>query len=175
MMSAPGASVFRRHLYLFALSFVSLFVELLLVRWVSTEVRIFAYFRNLVLVSCFIGLGIGFNLKRFRPGLLASVALMTVLAGLIHPRAELAGVSLRKVPDYLVFPEFHYWYSSGGSTLAKMALGFSLTTLTAVLLAAVFSRSAGCWARSSSARRTGCAITASTWPAACWAPGASPR
>ncbi len=36
-----------------------LFLEMLLVRWVGTEVRIFAYLQNAVLVSAFLGLGLG--------------------------------------------------------------------------------------------------------------------
>jgi hypothetical protein len=124
--------------YLFAISFISLFLELLLIRWIGSEIRIFAYFRNLVLISCFLGLGIGFNIKRFRPGLVWSLVLMSILVALAHPRAELAGVSLRKIPEYLVFSEFHYWYSSGESTLLKMGVGFLMTAVVVVLLAGIF-------------------------------------
>ena len=38
---------------------VGLFLELLLIRWISTEIRIFAYLQNTVLVVCFLGLGMG--------------------------------------------------------------------------------------------------------------------
>jgi hypothetical protein len=38
---------------------LGLFLELLLIRWVSTEIRIFAYLQNTVLVICFLGLGMG--------------------------------------------------------------------------------------------------------------------
>jgi len=44
---------------LFVLSVASLFVELLLIRWIGTEVRIFAYLQNTILVVCFLGLGVG--------------------------------------------------------------------------------------------------------------------
>ena len=40
-------------------SFVVLFQELTLIRWMSTEVRVLAYFPNIVLISAFLGLGIG--------------------------------------------------------------------------------------------------------------------
>ena len=46
-------------LALFAISVIGLFLELLLIRWVSTEIRIFAYLQNTVLVVCFLGLGMG--------------------------------------------------------------------------------------------------------------------
>ena len=44
---------------LFLISFVMLFLEIFLVRWISTEVRIFSYVSNLVLLACFLGMGIG--------------------------------------------------------------------------------------------------------------------
>jgi hypothetical protein len=45
-------------------SFLSLFVEMLMIRWVSSEIRIFAYFKNFVLVACFLGFGLGCYLDR---------------------------------------------------------------------------------------------------------------
>jgi len=45
---------------LFWLSVLSLFCELLIIRWLATEIRIFAYFKNLPLMSAFLGLGLGF-------------------------------------------------------------------------------------------------------------------
>src|SRR5579862_1543014 len=44
---------------LFLVSFASLYVEILLIRWIGTEVRLFAYFQNLTLVACFLGFGLG--------------------------------------------------------------------------------------------------------------------
>jgi hypothetical protein len=40
-------------------SFLVLFQELALIRWLSGEVRVLAYFPNIVLISAFLGLGIG--------------------------------------------------------------------------------------------------------------------
>lgn len=47
-------------LELLLLSVLALFCELLVIRWLSTEVRIFAYFKNLPLTAAFLGLGLGF-------------------------------------------------------------------------------------------------------------------
>src|SRR5919197_2550520 len=44
---------------IFFISILSLFLETLFIRWVGTEVRIFAYLQNTILVVCFLGLGIG--------------------------------------------------------------------------------------------------------------------
>lgn len=51
---------------LFWLSFISLFVELLIIRWMSMDIRAFAVFRTFPLVTCFVGLGIGCALARDR-------------------------------------------------------------------------------------------------------------
>jgi len=39
-------------------SFLSLFLELLMIRWISSEILIFAYFKNFVLIACFLGFGL---------------------------------------------------------------------------------------------------------------------
>ena len=49
----------QRPLALFAISFASLFAELALIRWIGSEVRVFAYCKNLVLLAAFLGLGWG--------------------------------------------------------------------------------------------------------------------
>src|SRR5574341_913698 len=41
------------------LSTLILFLEMLLVRWLGTELRVFAYLQNGVLVAAFLGLGLG--------------------------------------------------------------------------------------------------------------------
>jgi spermidine synthase len=45
-------------------SFLVLFAELAFIRWIAVEVRIFAYFKNLALLLCFLGFGIGCALVR---------------------------------------------------------------------------------------------------------------
>ena len=49
----------RTAVELFAASCVVLFQELALIRWLPGQVRVLAYFPNLVLISAFLGLGIG--------------------------------------------------------------------------------------------------------------------
>ena len=46
-------------LRLFLISFLSLYFEFVLIRWLPSEIRILAYFSNVTLVSCILGLGIG--------------------------------------------------------------------------------------------------------------------
>src|SRR3984957_6785336 len=50
----------RRHgLELFCLSFLALFLELMVIRWAPAVVRLIAYYANLMLISSFLGLGMG--------------------------------------------------------------------------------------------------------------------
>ena len=70
---------------LFVISVVGLYLELLLIRWVSTEIRIFAYLQNTVLVVCFLGLGMGcwdcrkpFVLRQILVPLLILVGLLAI-------------------------------------------------------------------------------------------------
>lgn len=77
----------RRRLFL--LSAIALFVELALIRWLSCEVRIFAYFKNLILIACFLGFGVGFHRARRGARLGTSLAaLLGVIAVVaLPPRA----------------------------------------------------------------------------------------
>ncbi|MDZ4834902.1 MAG: hypothetical protein SGJ27_14080 [Candidatus Melainabacteria bacterium] len=50
-------------LELLILSLVSLFLELLIVRWMSADFRAFSVFKTFPLVTCFVGLGVGFAAK----------------------------------------------------------------------------------------------------------------
>jgi spermidine synthase len=65
---------------LFLASVLTLFAELALIRWVATEVRVFAYVKNLALLLCFLGFGLGCALARQRPRWQTAV---TALVGLI--------------------------------------------------------------------------------------------
>src|SRR5213080_4061429 len=55
-------------------SFLTLFAELAFIRWIAVEVRAFAYFKNLALLLCFVGFGLGCALARQVPRSLAGIA-----------------------------------------------------------------------------------------------------
>lgn len=66
-------------------SMLSLFLEMLMIRWVSSEIRVFAYFKNLVLLACFLGFGLGCYLCRRRVQLIAMLAPILVLTVILKP------------------------------------------------------------------------------------------
>src|SRR5258708_9465807 len=62
---------------------LGLFLELLLIRWISSEITIFAYFKNFVLIACFLGFGLGAHLSKQPVNLLSICAPMAYFALLI--------------------------------------------------------------------------------------------
>src|SRR5262249_16851128 len=66
------------------ISLLSLFMELLLIRWVSSEIRVFAYFKSFVLIGCFLGFGLGCYLTRTRIRLAQTLIPLIALAVLIE-------------------------------------------------------------------------------------------
>ncbi len=56
-----------------------LFVELLLIRWIPSEVRYIGFFSNFVLMASFLGIGLGILLGRRRQ--LESIAVFPILLG----------------------------------------------------------------------------------------------
>lgn len=100
-------------------SLLSLFMELLMIRWISSEIRIFAYFKNFVLIACFLGFGLGCYLARRKTNLLLMLVPLLVLASLVQaPWIALrsmvsqlpafvgasAGVQVWGVPSALMLP-----------------------------------------------------------------------
>ena len=82
MQGGQDKSLGRRDVELFVVSALILYLELLLIRWIGTEIRVFAYLGNLVLVVCFFGVGLGCYLASHPSNpmkLAVSVLLLVVL------------------------------------------------------------------------------------------------
>jgi SAM-dependent methyltransferase len=80
----PCGMTHSRRLVLFLASFLMLYFELALIRWVPGHVRVLAYFTNFVLIACFFGMGLGMvlsksgrDLGRWAP---AAITLLVLLA-----------------------------------------------------------------------------------------------
>jgi hypothetical protein len=79
----PGRSISL----LFLASFVALYFELIVIRYLSTEIRVFAYLKNLALIASFFGIGLGMirekppqALKRLFPLIAAALLLLITFA-----------------------------------------------------------------------------------------------
>jgi spermidine synthase len=82
-------------------SFLSLFVEMVMIRWVSSEIRIFAYFKNFVLVACFLGFGLGCYLCRRRVQLSAMIAPLLLLTVLLKSPLSPLHRTISELPQLL--------------------------------------------------------------------------
>ena len=95
---------------LMLISLTSLFLELLLIRWVASEIRVFAYFKSLVLISCFLGFGLGCYLTRKKIRISYTIMPLIVLVLLV----ELPWTPLRRLITNLSgfigwFSDMHIW------------------------------------------------------------------
>jgi spermidine synthase len=86
---------------LILVSALGLFLELLMIRWISAEIRVFAYLKNYVLVSCFLGFGLGCYLCRRKINLIAFLLpLLTLVFLLKFPWEPLRNL-MSALPSYL--------------------------------------------------------------------------
>ncbi|HVT52531.1 MAG TPA: hypothetical protein VHE77_13225 [Dongiaceae bacterium] len=89
------AATRNRVLCLFVISFVVLFVETMLIRYAASQTRIFSYYKNIVLVGSFLGLGIGcLHGRGGRREALLALAGMIVIALFFSVAAQLLGAVL---------------------------------------------------------------------------------
>jgi SAM-dependent methyltransferase len=86
-------------------SAAALYVEMVMVRWHATCFHVFAIFKNVSLLSCFLGLGIGFGLSSRRrvalAGFLPLLALQTLLFGVLSC-TNLGGRNFNPVSEQFV-------------------------------------------------------------------------
>lgn len=95
-----AARLRRVGLELAAVSFVVLFQELAFIRWLPTQVRVVAYFPNLVLISAFLGLGLGALRARGRPLLWMWPVAVSALVGIAWAFSQVA-FTARGVSEHL--------------------------------------------------------------------------
>ena len=126
---------------IFLISVLGLFLEMLLIRWIGTEVRIFAYLQNTILVVCFLGLGIGCFTCR-QPIKLAQMLvplfILLLLMAIPFTRVALGGAS--KLLS--VFDDLLIWGVWGSNSLRQTVLsslmGLGITFFLMVLILQLF-------------------------------------
>lgn len=131
----PGRASTRvqRHPYwtLFLVSFVGLFVEVMLIRYAGSQIRIFSFYKNIPLVAAYLGIGIGCWRAGGRPGHAVSFLLWLV------PLAVFLSMGSIAIRDYLGL-----WAAQGSSEHilgdAVVDQASAAATLASQLLMAVF-------------------------------------
>jgi spermidine synthase len=126
---------------IFLVSVLGLFLEMLLIRWIGTEVRIFAYLQNTILVVCFLGLGLGCFTSR-QPINLRDMLLPLCFLVLLFA-VPITRQSFMKTSEFLsVLSDFLIWsqaLSSGAlQTMVFVTLGLGLTYCLMILILDMF-------------------------------------
>ena len=104
-------------------SLLGLFLELMLIRWVSSEIRIFAYFKNFVLMACFLGFGLGCSLCHRRINLLPSFVSLLMLTLIIKLPWEPLRTLIDSLPLLLAsFSDINIWGVQGRSLTSESLL-----------------------------------------------------
>jgi spermidine synthase len=122
----------RSHISLsiFMVSVLVLFLEMMLIRWIGTEVRIFAYLQNTILVVCLLGLGLGCFSCRKPISMTAAIAPLLILVGLFaipDVRHALGSISqMLSVTEGLLIWHQHT-VASKAELLFRLGAGLALT------------------------------------------------
>ena len=103
---------------LFWISFFILFVEMASIRWLNASVTVLAYFNNLILISCFFGLGVGCLLASRKFSLINSYPLVLLLLVSVVVLLSKYGIEISYKED-VIFVENIEYYETG---LAKVSL-----------------------------------------------------
>ena len=105
-LSKKSVSMWR----LLIVSTASLYLEIVLIRWIGTEVKIFAFFQNLSLIACFLGFGVGCFNARKRSNLLFSLAATSAIVVAASVRLDAWHGFLRSVSAVLSYtPDSALW------------------------------------------------------------------
>lgn len=124
-------------------STLGLFIELLMIRWVSSEVRMFAYFKNFVLIACFLGFGLGCYMCRRRINLAALILPLLAIVVLITLPWKAFRDVLARLPSHLgVFSDVAFWSVSSApfsvSSVIPLLAALSVIVYVFALISFVF-------------------------------------
>jgi hypothetical protein len=111
--STVSNSVRRQRAELFFATFGILALELAIIRWMSQQIRVFAYLNNVILIGAFLGMGLGVALGRRRPGLVhATLPVLLVLAALLAFSSRIGLLHLgfpdTSVAMWGIYPAAHF-------------------------------------------------------------------
>ncbi len=128
---------------IFLVSVLGLFLEMMLIRWIGTEIRIFAYIQNTVLVVCFLGLGLGCLTSR-RPvkleRTLTNLTFLTLLLAVPATRSALGHISelLSVLHDSMAVLWTWSTTESLMSSSLKLAVGLAMSYILMRLILGMF-------------------------------------
>lgn len=114
------------------ISFIILFLELALIRLIGTEIRIFAYLSNLILLAIFIGVGLGMFIKKRLSVLISSFLLLILMLILVSK------VFNNITPWLSPLSESFIWFQESWPSLFKIIFALGQTMVLFCLVMAIF-------------------------------------
>jgi len=66
MTDGDASLISQPYLRMFLISFTAMYIEVMLIRYCSSQIRIFSFYKNIPLIACFLGFGLGCWLGRGR-------------------------------------------------------------------------------------------------------------
>ena len=116
------------------ISLTSLFLELLLIRWIASEIRIFAYFKSLTLVACFLGFGLGCYLTRKKIRISYFVLPLILLVLLIELPVDSVRRLIANLSNFIGwFSDVHIWSQAYFQGNAAWGIVSSLIAISIVI------------------------------------------
>ena len=119
-------------------SFLTLFAELALIRWLGTEVRVFAYVKNLALLVAFLGFGLGCALAhspvRWRPAVSSLLGLVMVVRSPWNARGALEMLSQALGGAQ----EIAIWATQASRDWTQFLVAAAITGIVLLLIAYIF-------------------------------------
>ncbi len=128
---------------LISYSIIALFLELLIIRLVGTEIRIFAYLSNLVLLATFVGLGLGMLTKRYLPlsisGFFLFITSVIVSTNYIVRWPNLEFKLFTGITELLApLSESYIWFQIDTFSKSGIIIGLLLMALLFIILVLIF-------------------------------------
>ncbi len=126
---------------IFLVSILGLFLETLFIRWIGTEIRIFAYLQNTILVACFLGLGLGLftPLKpiKMKQSLIPMIALLLLMA-IPVTRTAMGSISemLSTLGDFVIWSDVGILDAT--TRILFVLVGLALTFSVLILIVDIF-------------------------------------
>lgn len=126
---------------IFLVSILGLYLELLFIRWIGTEIRIFAYLQNTILMVCFLGLGLGMFTSS-KP-ILIKQSLMPMAIILVLLAVPATRFVFGRISEMLsVMGDLVIWYSvtvdDPAVVVVSVVLGLILTYILLILVVDMF-------------------------------------
>lgn len=128
---------------IFLISLLLLFSELTLIRWIGTEINVFAYLQNVLLICCFMGFAIGLSVEEREKGALDFLTLLLIIVVLTAVPPLRDGLGQISVAVSALGQSFVAWNVFHGTGISwvyvpTIAMGLLLTFLIMLLVTLIF-------------------------------------